>query len=135
MAKLIIKLINSVAAVVNADPRARDWLRVGYLPDYRVTTMDMLKSGHFNPGEPGIFDPLIASIRNPEDPWMIAADFRSYIDAQRQVSARFADWKGWARMAILNVAGSGPFSSDRTICEYRDDIWFNEALRGAGDTR
>lgn len=212
MAKLIIKLVNNVATVINRDVEARDWLRVAFIPDYRVTAMEvicpgtdlseqistagkeasgtgnmkfmmngavtigtldganieireavgeenfflfgltaaeveearrnydpqaiiqgdtdlarvmkLLECGHFNLFEPGIFDPLAAAIRNPQDPWMTAADFRSYIDAQRQVDLCYSNTARWARMSILNTASSGWFSSDRTIAEYRDGVWF-----------
>jgi starch phosphorylase len=89
--------------------------------------MHLLESGHFNLLEPGIFDGICAAIRSPSDPWMTAADFRSYIDAQARAGALWADQDQWWRRAILNVAGSGRFSSDRTIGEYARDIWFREA--------
>ena len=54
---------------------------------------------------------------------MTAAAFRSYVDAQRRVDATFADSAAWSRMSILNTACSGRFSSDRTIAQYRDEIW------------
>ena len=58
-----------------------------------------------------------------EDPYMLMADYRSYVDVQEAVSRAFADKREWARMSILNVARSGKFSSDRAIQEYCDDIW------------
>jgi starch phosphorylase len=85
--------------------------------------MELLEGGWFNDAEPGIFDPIVAAVRNPGDPWMTAADFRSYVDAQQRVGAAYADGERWARMAILNTASSGMFSSDRSIREYRDRIW------------
>ncbi|WP_296806292.1 glycogen/starch/alpha-glucan phosphorylase [Thiocapsa sp.] len=88
-----------------------------------LEVMSLLESGHFNQFEPGIFDQIIFSIRNAHDPWMTAADFRSYIDAQEQVSAAYRDRERWLRMSILNTAHSGHFSSDRTIAEYNRDIW------------
>jgi starch phosphorylase len=57
---------------------------------------------------------------------MIAADFRSYIDAQERVAEIYRDKQAWARMSILNTASSGYFSSDRTINEYAEDIWHRE---------
>ncbi|TXS96581.1 glycogen/starch/alpha-glucan phosphorylase [Parahaliea maris] len=216
MAKRIIKLINNVATVVNRDPRLRDWLRVAFIPDYRVSVMEvicpgtdlseqistagkeasgtgnmkfmmngavtigtldganieirdavgednfflfgltasevdvtrqnyapaaiieqdealsrvmqLLDSGHFNLLEGGIFEPICQAIRSPTDPWMTAADFRSYIEAQRQADASFADSACWGRMSILNTAYSGRFSSDRTIAQYRDDIWHTRGV-------
>jgi starch phosphorylase len=211
MAKTIIKLINNVAAVINKDPRMRPWLRVAFLPNYSVTSMEvicpgtdlseqvstagkeasgtgnmkfmmngaptigtldganieirdavgeenfflfgleahevvaarrgynpdatiaededfsrvmhLLESGHFNLFEPGIFDPVIASIRSKDDAWMTAADFRGYIDAQQAVSAAYRDARAWTRMSIYNTAASGRFSSDRTIRDYSEEIW------------
>ena len=211
MAKLIIKLVNSVAAVINADERAKPFLRVAFLPNYRVTvmeiicagadlseqistagkeasgtgnmkfmmngaitigtldganieireevgaenfflfglradevaqqrgnynpsdiiandsdfaaTMQLLESGLFDPGEPGLFVPITDSIRNPGDQWLTAADFRSYVDAQQRVGELFQDQSAWQSMSILNTAASGHFSSDRTIRSYAEEIW------------
>ena len=211
MAKKIIKLINNIAEVVNSDPDTEGLLRVVFLPNYRVSAMEvicagadlseqistagkeasgtgnmkfmmngaltigtldganieileevgeehfflfgltaeeveamrrhydpmgfinrdedlsrvmhLLEGGHFNRFEPGLFDDIIGSIKNPHDPWMTAADFRSYVDAQRQAAARFRDQKAWTRSSILNTAASGRFSTDRTIGEYNQDIW------------
>ena len=217
MAKKIIKLVNNVAWVINRDPRLRSWLRVAFLPDYKVTSMEiicpgadlssqistagkeasgtgnmkfmmngavtigtldganieildavgrdnfflfgltaeqvaqqrgqhppdelmaqdedlrrvvqLLRNGHFNMLEPGIFDDVIAALCAPEDPWMTLADFRAFVDAQRRVDAAWADRAGWVRRCIMNTAGSGRFSSDRTIAEYGRDIWFGERAR------
>jgi starch phosphorylase len=211
MAKSIIKLACSVAQVVNADPACDDLLKMAYLPNYRVTAMEvvspgtdlseqistagkeasgtgnmkfmingaltigtldganieireeagednfflfgltaaevethrsgynpqaviaadpdlrrvmqLLESGHFNPSEPGIFDGIIRSLTVYGDYWMIVADFRSYVEAQRQAAAAFRDEERWTRMSIINSATSGKFSSDRTIHEYNSEIW------------
>ena len=211
MAKRIIKLVNAVAKVVNEDPDTQGMLRLAFLPDYRVSAMEvicpgadlseqistagkeasgtgnmkfmmngaltigtldganieireevgsdnfflfgltaaevearhghydpgaiiasdeylgpvmhLLQSGHFNLFEPGAFDPIIHSITDPHDPWLTAADFRSYIEAQRQVARAYRDEERWTRMSILNTAASGKFSSDRTILDYNRDIW------------
>ena len=216
IAKLIIKLISNVAKVVNDDPEVGDRLKVAFLPNYRVTAMEvicpgtdlseqistagkeasgtgnmkfmmngaitigtldganieireevgddnffvfgltaeeveeqrhhydpagivsadpdldrvmqLLRSGHFNMFEGGIFDPIIAAIVNPRDPWMVAADFRSYIDAQKRVDHAYLDRDGWTRMSIVNSAKSGKFSTDRTISEYNSDIWHLEPV-------
>jgi starch phosphorylase len=85
--------------------------------------MHLLESGHFNLFEPGIFDSIIHSISSPNDPWLTAADFRSYVLAQREVAAAYRDTDHWTRMSILNTAASGKFSSDRTILDYNRDIW------------
>ena len=211
MAKRIIKLINNVATVINQDSACAEYLRVAFLPDYRVTSMEvicpgadlseqistagneasgtgnmkfmmngaitigtldganieireavgsenfflfgltanevrdmrlsyrpdtiivgdsdlaqvvsLLESGHFDLDESDSFHDIIAAIRSPHEPWMTAADFRGYIDAQEQVAEAYADKSRWSRMSILNVASSGRFSSDRTIRDYRDGIW------------
>ena len=85
--------------------------------------MWLLECGHFNQFEPEIFDPILESIKSPNDPWMTIADFRSYIDAQKRVEQAWRDPEQWTRMSILNTAASGKFSTDRTISEYNRDIW------------
>jgi starch phosphorylase len=216
MAKLIIKLINNVARVVNGDQTLGDKLKVAFLPNYRVTTMevicpgtdlseqlstagkeasgtgnmkfmmngaitigtldganieireevgednffmfglasdaverlrgsydprsiisgdddlrrviDLLKNGHFNLFEPGLFDPIVNSILNPHDPWMTAADFRSFVDAQQRVATAYRDRERWTRMSIVNSACSFKFSTDRTIRDYNEEIWHLEPI-------
>ena len=90
--------------------------------------MQLLESGHFNHFEPGIFDSIIQSIREPADMWMTAADFRSFVDAQSAASATYQDVEKWTRMSILNTACSGQFSTDRTMRDYNDDIWHLEPI-------
>ncbi len=85
--------------------------------------MHLLETGHFNRFEPALFDEVIGSIRNRRDPWMTAADFRSYVEAQRRAAQMYRDRSRWLRSSILNTASSGRFSSDRTISEYNRDIW------------
>jgi len=97
-------------ALIEADP---DLKRV----------MDLLESGHFNQFEAGLFDPIIHAIRNPHDPWLVAADFRAFIDAQELAAVAYRDRDNWARMSILNTASSGKFSTDRTMREYNAEIW------------
>lgn len=211
LAKLIVKLTNNVAEVINADPATQDLLKLVFFPNYRVSAMevicpgtelseqistagkeasgtgnmkfmmngaltigtldganieireqagaenfflfglnaeeveqtkksydpnaiiaadveigrvmDLLEGGRFNESEPGIFQLLTSGLRNPGDQWLTIADFRSYIDAQRQVNQTYVDQATWDRMSILNTAKSGWFSSDRTIQQYADEIW------------
>ena len=211
MAKLIIKLINNVANVINADSEVGDRLKVAFLPNYRVSAMEvicpgtdlseqistagkeasgtgnmkfmmngaitigtldganieireevgdenffmfgltaaeventrknynpagiiaadedlsrvmqLLKCGHFNMFEHGLFDPVINSIENPYDPWLTAADFASYVKAQRKAAEIYLDRDRWVRMSIVNSARSGKFSTDRTMNEYNREIW------------
>jgi len=85
--------------------------------------MALLKSGHFNLLEPGIFDPIIAAIESEDDQWMTAADFDSYRLAQEAVANAYKDQQKWTQMSIRNTAASGRFSSDVTIAGYRDEIW------------
>ena len=88
---------------------------------HRVITL--LESGHFNQFEAGLFNPILDSIRSPHDPWMVAADFASYVQAQEQADAHYRDQDRWITSSILNTAASGRFSTDRTISEYNEEIW------------
>jgi starch phosphorylase len=85
--------------------------------------MHLLKCGHFNSFEYGIFDEIIASLINPHDPWLTLADFREYVDTQEKVSQAYRNRPKWIKMSIMNTACSGFFSTDRTIQEYNKDIW------------
>ena len=85
--------------------------------------MQLLESGHFNKFEHHIFDGIIHSIYSPDDPWVVAADFRSYVDAQENAARAYSDQENWARMSILNTASSGKFSTDRTMLDYNSEIW------------
>ena len=71
-----------------------------------------------------IYDSLLSTKNSSRpDQYFILGDFRSYAEAQKKVEATYRDEKKWAKMALLNTAHSGKFSSDRTIQEYVDDIW------------
>ena len=85
--------------------------------------MNLLRCGHFNLFEGGLFDPIINAICSPYDPWVVAADFRSFVDAQQRGAAAYQDRERWTRMSILNTACSGKFSTDRTISNYNEEIW------------
>jgi starch phosphorylase len=91
--------------------------------------MQLIESGHFNRFEHGVLDPIVRSIREPADPWMTAADFRSYVDAQSAAGDAYRDTKAWNRMSVLNTATSGRFSTDRTMQDYNRDIWNLEPIR------
>ena len=67
--------------------------------------------------------PAVSSVVDPGDQWMTAADFRSFVDAQRLASRAYNDRERWVRMSILNAAAGGRFSTDRTMREYNRDIW------------
>lgn len=85
--------------------------------------IELLSSGHFNLCEPGIFDMILNALLSPHDPWMVLADFGSYVEAQDKVAQAWQDKANWTRMSILNTASSGFFSTDRTMREYNADIW------------
>ncbi len=211
MAKNIIKLISNVARIINEDPDVGNLLKVVFLPNYRVSAMEiicpgadlseqistagkeasgtgnmkfmmngaitigtldganieileevgdenfflfglnaeqvaetrgdyrpweiiaadedlnavmqLLKSGYFNQFEKNLFNDIIDSITSADDPWLTAADFRSFVDTQQLVATAYHDQERWTRMSILNTASSGKFSTDRTMLEYNSDIW------------
>jgi starch phosphorylase len=211
MAKLIIKLINSVAETVNNDPDVRGRIRVVYFPDFNVknaqhiypaadlseqistagfeasgtgnmkfsmngaltigtldganveireevgeenfflfgmdaatvqevkasgyrprdiyehdtmlrNVLDFISSGKLSGGDQGLFSPLIENLLM-HDPFLVLADYQSYIECQKQVSILWGDPDAWTRKSILNVARMGKFSSDRSIRDYCDLVW------------
>ena len=211
MAKLVIKLINDVARVVNNDPRVGDKLKVVFLPNYRVslaeviipaadlseqistagteasgtgnmkfslngaltigtwdganieiaenvgldnififgnrteqvaalrasgynprryydnnydlkTAIDRIAEGAFSPEEPNRFHDITRTLLE-SDYYLLLADYADYVTTQLKVDDLYRRPAEWTRQAILNVAGMGPFSSDRTIQSYADEIW------------
>ncbi|MBR3683311.1 MAG: glycogen/starch/alpha-glucan phosphorylase [Lachnospiraceae bacterium] len=95
--------------------------------DIRRVLMQLI-NGTYAPNDPDLFRPLYNSLLNTlstskADTYFILKDFKSYAEAQKQVEAAYRDEKGWAKSAILNVACSGKFTSDRTIKQYVDEIW------------
>jgi starch phosphorylase len=211
MAKLIIKLINSIAAAVNGDPALHDRLKVVFFPDFNVKNaqhvypaadvseqistagmeasgtgnmkfslngaltigtldganveireevgadnfflfgltagqvqelksrgyhphelyeqnamlrevLDYIGSGVLAGGDTDLFRPLVENLLW-HDPFLVLADYRSYVECQEQVSALWRDPRAWTRKAILNVARMGKFSSDRSIRDYCDQVW------------
>jgi starch phosphorylase len=215
LAKLIIKLLNNLAATIDGDPAARGRLNVVFLPEYSVSlaerlipatdvsnqistagyeasgtsnmkfmmngaltigtrdgatiemaqeageenfflfgltaeqvagsrgwynprwhydnqpevraALDLIFSDHFSRNEPGIFAPLRETLLTHGDFYMHLADLASYLEADDKLRGLYADPEAWARKAILNVASSGKFSSDRTIAEYAANIWHVKA--------
>jgi starch phosphorylase len=85
--------------------------------------LDLIASDHFSRTEPGIFRPLLDVLLTHGDHYMHLADVQSYLDADARLCALYGDADAWARKAILNVAASGKFSSDRAIAEYAREIW------------
>jgi glycogen phosphorylase len=94
-------------------------------PETRAA-LDLIFSDHFSRNEPGVFAPLRDALLTSGDRYMHLADLTSYCRAQDAVGALYESPQEWARKAILNVASSGKFSSDRTIAEYNRDIWKTE---------
>jgi starch phosphorylase len=217
IAKLIIKLINSVAEVLNKDPDVRDLLKVVFLPNYNVkqaqwiypaadlseqistagyeasgtsnmkfalngaltigtldganieirqevgeenfflfglTTeevrekratgyhpwdyynanphlreaIELIQAGHFSHGDTNLFKPLVESLLK-DDPYMLLADYQSYVDCQDRVSKAYRATENWVRMSILNTARMGKFSSDRAIREYGEAVWHSKPVK------
>ncbi|RZL55755.1 MAG: glycogen/starch/alpha-glucan family phosphorylase, partial [Variovorax sp.] len=211
-AKLVIRLINDVASVINADPRVGKLLKVVFLPNYSVSlaeiimpaadlseqistagteasgtgnmkfalngaltigtldganvemkenvgddnififgnttpevaeirakgyqprhyyesnpelqgVLDAIRDGMFSPGEPARYQAIFDTLVNWGDQYLLLADFASYVETQAKVDALYRDADAWTHKAILNVAGMGAFSSDRTIAEYAHQIW------------
>jgi starch phosphorylase len=87
------------------------------------SVIDWLRSDYFTPGEHDAFAPLCSSLLEGGDPYLCLADYADYVRAQEAVDKAFSDQKRWARMAIMNTALVGKFSSDRTISEYAKHIW------------
>lgn len=211
LAKLIIKLINNVAAVIDSDPVAAGKMRILFLPEYNVSlaerliaaadvsnqistagfeasgtsnmkfmmngavtlgtrdgatvemaeeageenlllfgltarqvsasrgwydphwhyehepetraALDLICSDHFSRNEPGVFAPLRAALLTGGDYYMHLADLGGYLEADRRLLELYGNPSAWARMALINVAAAGKFSSDRSIAEYASKIW------------
>ena len=104
------------------DPRHRYWEN-----DELRAAVDLIGSGFFSPGEPHLFRPIVDSLLEQGDYYLLLADFRSYIDAQDAVSQAFQD-DDWSRRSILNCARMGTFSSDRAVMEYTSGIWNAQPL-------
>jgi starch phosphorylase len=85
--------------------------------------LDLIFSDYFSRNEPGAFAPLRDTLLTHGDYYMHLADLKSYLEADQRLRELYADSDEWARKAILNVASSGRFSSDRTVAEYATDIW------------
>jgi starch phosphorylase len=105
---------------------SRDWYSPHWHYDHEPETraaLDMIFSDFFSRNEPGAFAPLRDALLTAGDRYMHLADLTSYLEADRRLEQLYTDPQGWARKAVLNVAASGKFSSDRTIAEYAADIW------------
>jgi starch phosphorylase len=91
-------------------------------PETRAA-LNLFFADHFSRYEPGVFAPLGDALMTNDDHYMHLADLKSYLEADHRLTELYADSHMWARKAILNVAGSGKFSSDRTIAQYAAEIW------------
>lgn len=85
--------------------------------------LDWLASGHFTQDEPDALKPVVHSLLDGGDPFLVLADYRAYLDIQKDIDATWKDPAQWAEKAILNTARVGKFSSDRTISQYAEEIW------------
>jgi starch phosphorylase len=85
--------------------------------------LDWLETDYFTPGKPGVLASLKHSLLEGGDPYKVLADFESYSDAQQKADKAFGDKSSWAKMAILNTARMGKFTSDRSIQDYVEKIW------------
>lgn len=101
-------------AVLNEDPEL-------------AALLDWLRSDYFTPEQPGVLSPVVDSLVEGGDPYLVLADFRSYVAAQAKVEEAFADQRKWAAMAIRNVARCAKFSSDRSIADYAKIIWHTKS--------
>jgi starch phosphorylase len=88
--------------------------------------LDLIASDYFSRNEPGVFEPLYDTLLTNGDFYMHLADLKSYLQAHEQTESLYTDQDAWSEKVILNVAGSGKFSSDRTISEYAKEIWHLE---------
>jgi starch phosphorylase len=105
---------------------SRGWYDPNWHYDHEPETraaLDLIFAEHFNRDEPGIFAPLREALLTGGDHYMHLADIKSYLEADQRLVELYADPDAWARNAILNMAASGKFSSDRTIAEYAATIW------------
>jgi starch phosphorylase len=105
---------------------SRGWYNPHWHYEHEAETrqaLDLIFSDYFSRYEPGVFEPLREMLLTHGDHYMHLADLKSYLEADDRLSALYAQPDEWARKAILNVAGSGKFSSDRTIAEYAAGIW------------
>jgi len=118
---------------MTAEQVAEKW-RTGFNPsdDYYADVelkevIDLIDSGFFCHGDAKMFHPLLDKLLQ-HDPFLVLADYRSYVDCQDEVGQAFRDTEHWTRMSILNVARIGKFSSDRSIRDYCESIWKVQAV-------
>jgi starch phosphorylase len=93
------------------------------LSSSRKAALDLISSGFFNLDEAGVFNPLVDLLLMKGHFYMHLADLRSYGEAHARLGEFYANRPAWVRRAVLNVASSGKFSSDRTIAQYASEVW------------
>jgi starch phosphorylase len=91
-------------------------------PEIRAV-IDLIAGNHFSRHEPGVFNPILDTFLRHGDHYLHLADLRSYSEAHQRLGELYRDRENWSRKAILNIAASGKFSSDRTIADYAREIW------------
>ena len=114
----------------HTEPEIRSMSQQGYSPRHHLdacpelkVALDAITNGYFSPDDPGRYRALIRNLIDEGDPYMLMADFKSYMHAQEAVDLLWADPEEWDRRAILNLSRSGRFSSDRAIEDYAREIW------------
>jgi glycogen phosphorylase len=103
-------------------PRYDPWERYHANPELRHA-LDMIRGGAFSPGEADLFAPVVQSLLEGGDRYLVLADYGAYVECQERVTATYRDQSAWTRKSILNTANMGKFSTDRTIREYASEIW------------
>ena len=93
--------------------------------------LDMIREGAFSGGDRGEFRPIVDSLLQGGDRYMLLADYDSYVNCQKTVGQAYSDRAAWTTMSIMNVANMGKFSSDRSIRQYCDEIWGAKAVHPA----
>ena len=118
-------------------PQVEDLRRKGYSPwdylhanDELRLVLEMIGSGYFSVDEPQRFQPIIDTLTTNGDHYLLLADYADYVACQERVGKLYQQPDEWVRQAILNVAGMGKFSSDRTISEYAKKVWDVKPVKG-----
>ena len=88
-----------------------------------AAALELVKGGALSPDDPLRYEPILRSLLDYNDYYMLLADLRSYADAQEKADATYRDAERWNRMSLVNIARSGMFSSDRAVAEYARNIW------------
>jgi starch phosphorylase len=105
---------------------SRGWYNPRWHYDHEPETraaLDLIAGYHFSRHEPGIFTPILDALLTNGDHYRHLADLASYSQAQQRLGELYGDQEAWTREAILNIAASGQFSSDRTSAEYAKEVW------------